>query len=290
MKKRLALIFAAAALSAMAFTGCANSGGEGTEATTADASSAEADTETTTLSAEMQAVYDNYYRPVDTLPQLEGVKKGDTIATIHTSKGDIKVWFFPEYAPKAVENFTTHAKDGYYDNVIFHRVINNFMIQSGDPTGTGTGGESIWGEDFELETSFSLKHFRGALCMANTGQPNSNGSQFYIVQNPSLSDEQKSQLEQFKTNAGEVIHKTADGTEITVGDIWPEAAVDEYIANGGYYSLDMQYTIFGQVYEGMEVVDAIAAAETYDGSNDTQQDKPKEDIVINSIEVGTYEG
>ena len=92
---------------------------------------------------------------VTELPQLEGVKKGDTIATIHTNYGDIKVWFFPKYAPKAVENFTTHAKEGYYNGLIFHRVINNFMIQGGDPT--GAGGESIWGKEFENEVNLNLE-------------------------------------------------------------------------------------------------------------------------------------
>ena len=132
---------------------------------------------------------------VTELPQLEGVKKGDTIATIHTNYGDIKVWFFPKYAPKAVENFTTHAKEGYYNGLIFHRVINNFMIQGGDPTGTGAGGESIWGKEFENEVNLNLRSFRGALCMANAG-PDTNGSQFYIVQNPDIGDEMKSQLEE----------------------------------------------------------------------------------------------
>ena len=122
---------------------------------------------------------------VTELPQLEGVKKGDTIATIHTNYGDIKVWFFPKYAPKAVENFTTHAKEGYYNGLIFHRVINNFMIQGGDPTGTGAGGESIWGKEFENEVNLNLRSFRGALCMANAG-PDTNGSQFYIVQNKNV--------------------------------------------------------------------------------------------------------
>ena len=79
--------------------------------------------------------------------QLSEPNNGDPIAVIKTSMGDITVRLFPQYAPKAVENFTTHAKNGYYDGVIFHRVIENFMIQSGDPTGTGTGGESIWGTE-----------------------------------------------------------------------------------------------------------------------------------------------
>lgn len=93
------------------------------------------------------------------LPQLKGVQKGDTIATLHTNKGDIKVWFFPDYAPKAVENFVTHAKDGYYNGVSFHRVIKDFMIQGGDPKGDGTGGESIWNAPFENEVSLDLRKF-----------------------------------------------------------------------------------------------------------------------------------
>ena len=74
---------------------------------------------------------------------------GEITATINTTLGTIKVKLFPEEAPKAVENFVTHAKNGYYDGIIFHRVIKDFMIQGGDPNGTGMGGESIWGRPFE---------------------------------------------------------------------------------------------------------------------------------------------
>ena len=113
---------------------------------------------------------------------MSEITEGDTVVTINTSMGDSKIKLFPEKAPKAVENFVTHAKNGYYNNVIFHRVINDFMIQGGDPEGTGYGGESIWGKPFEDEFSNELRHFRGALSMANAG-PNTNGSQFFIVQN-----------------------------------------------------------------------------------------------------------
>ena len=88
--------------------------------------------------------------------QTESVKCGDTVATIHTTMGDIKVKLFPQRAPKAVENFVTHAKSGYYDGIIFHRVIKDFMIQGGDPTATGMGGESIWGKSFEDEFDVKL--------------------------------------------------------------------------------------------------------------------------------------
>ncbi|KAL2312428.1 WD repeat containing cyclophilin family peptidyl-prolyl cis-trans isomerase Cyp9 [Schizosaccharomyces pombe] len=102
-------------------------------------------------------------------------------AIIHTTQGDISIKLYPEEAPKAVQNFTTHAENGYYDNTIFHRIIKNFMIQGGDPLGDGTGGESIWKKDFEDEISPNLKHDRPfTVSMANSG-PNTNGSQFFIT-------------------------------------------------------------------------------------------------------------
>lgn len=214
------------------------------------------------------------------LPQLDGVQEGDTIATIHTNKGDIKVWFFDEYAPLAVENFTTHAKEGYYDGVTFHRVINEFMIQGGDPDGTGMGGESIWGTDFDNEVSLNLRNFRGALCMANAGA-DTNGSQFYIVQNDQ-GEEMKQAIEGTDKDATYPSGTLKDGKELTIGEVFPQNVIDAYGELGGYPYLDLGYTVFGQVYEGMDVVDAIAAVETDDS------DKPLEDIIIESIEVGTY--
>ena len=105
-----------------------------------------------------------------------------TSATLHTSAGDITLTLFPDHAPKAVENFITHARQGYYDRTIFHRIIKQFMIQGGDPEGTGTGGTSIWGKEFDDEIS-DLKHEAYTLSMANAG-PNSNGSQFFITTVP----------------------------------------------------------------------------------------------------------
>ena len=98
--------------------------------------------------------------------------------------GDISIRLFPEDCPKTVENFITHAKNGYYDNLIFHRVISNFMIQTGDPKGDGTGGESIWGDEFEDEIRTHLKMDRPfTVSMANAG-PNTNGSQFFVTSVP----------------------------------------------------------------------------------------------------------
>ncbi|KAK2968073.1 hypothetical protein RJ640_000488 [Escallonia rubra] len=100
---------------------------------------------------------------------------------LHTTLGDIHMKLYPEECPKTVENFTTHCRNGYYDNLIFHRVIKGFMIQTGDPLGDGTGGQSIWGREFEDEFHKSLRHDRPfTVSMANAG-PNTNGSQFFIT-------------------------------------------------------------------------------------------------------------
>lgn len=189
-------------------------------------------------------------------PQLE-----DTVATIKTSMGEIKIKLFPEQAPKAVENFVTHANNGYYDGLIFHRVINDFMIQGGDPKGTGTGGESIWGHPFKDEFSGELHNIRGALSMANAG-PNTNGSQFFIVQAKSVPEDM---LEQMRC-ANE--------------DLFPTECIEAYEKMGGTPWLDFRHTVFGQVFEGMDVVDAIAAAPADYFSN-----KPATDIIIETITV-----
>ncbi|WP_165006752.1 MULTISPECIES: peptidylprolyl isomerase [unclassified Enterococcus] len=189
------------------------------------------------------------------LPQLSSeVAENEDLVEMVTSKGTIKMKLFPEYAPKAVENFMTHAKDGYYDGLTFHRVIKDFMIQGGDPKGNGTGGESIWGKGFETEIDNHLYNIRGALSMARSQDPNSNGSQFFIVQN---SDD---------------VH---DGL---LKDDYPQAIIDSY-KNGGSPNLDGEYTVFGQVIEGMDVVDKIAEVET-DSSN-----KPKEEVKIEKINI-----
>jgi len=178
------------------------------------------------------------------------------VAIINTTMGEIRIVLFPKEAPKAVENFTTHAKDGYYDGVTFHRVMNEFMIQGGDPQGTGMGGESIWNEGFENEISNELYHFNGALSMANTGQPNSNGSQFFIVQ----------------------LHELRQAPDSSL----PDLVKQKYEEIGGTNWLDGKHTVFGQVISGMDVVDAIAAVEV------DANDKPVEPVTINSIVITTY--
>ncbi len=113
-------------------------------------------------------------------PQLNLTEFAGPQAVMTTNHGAITLALFPEIAPKAVENFMSLAKQGYYNDVTFHRVITDFMIQGGDPTGTGAGGESIWGTPFADEFSLEAFNLRGALSMANAG-PNTNGSQFFIV-------------------------------------------------------------------------------------------------------------
>ncbi len=292
MKRKIALMSAALIALVFALSGCNKSTDEPaaetqqTQQTQESAQEGEQTGQTAenTETPELTDVEKNLLKPVTALPQLDkdAPKAGETVATLHTNKGDISVRFFPEYAPKAVENFITHAKDGYYNGVIFHRVINNFMIQGGDPQGTGTGGESIWGGSFENEVTYNLRNFRGALCMANAGGIDTNGSQFFIVQNPDIGDEAKTQLEEMRGMKDQVFFEHPDIGTLTLGDVYTDEVIDEYINNGGYPSLDGNYTVFGQVYAGMDVVDAIAAVETNDS------DKPLEDIVIESIEVSEY--
>ncbi len=99
---------------------------------------------------------------------------------VSTTMGDFTLELYPSITPKTVENFVVHAKNGYYDGIIFHRVIDNFMIQGGDPTGTGRGGKSIWGSTFEDEIVKDLRHDPGVISMANAG-PGTNGSQFFVT-------------------------------------------------------------------------------------------------------------
>ena len=196
------------------------------------------------------------------IAQLTPPVSGDLVAEIETNLGTVKVKLFPEKAPKSVENFTTHAKNGYYDGVIFHRVIKDFMIQGGDPTGTGRGGESIWGAPFEDEFNLDLRHFYGALSMANAG-PGTNGSQFFIIHANECGENLISQM-----------RNLVDGG-------FPTEITDEYERVGGCPSLDFRHSVFGQVYEGMDVVDVIAKTAT------NPADKPLEDVVITGIKVET---
>lgn len=164
--------------------------------------------------------------------QTEAPKKGDTVAIMETTMGTIKIKLFPEETPKTCANFIALANKGYYEGITFHRVIRDFMIQGGDPTGTGGGGESIYGGDFEDEFRPELTHIKGALSMANRGR-NTNGSQFFILQASQIKD------------------------------------------------LNNRHTVFGQAYEGIDIVDMIASMST------DRDDRPLIDISIVSIKIET---
>ncbi|WP_305792107.1 peptidylprolyl isomerase [Sporosarcina sp. Te-1] len=211
--------------------------------------------EGTTSSAKQTVI--NSEEATTMYPQLTNeVAANEALVVMNTTLGPIKIKLFPEKAPKTVENFLTHAENGYYDGIIFHRVINDFMIQGGDPTGTGMGGESIYGDSFEDEFTMDLFNIRGALSMANAG-PNTNGSQFFIVQ----ANRAPGTADQLKKGG------------------WPDEIAEAYAERGGTPHLDQKHTVFGQVIEGMDVVDKIAQVKT------GRQDKPVEDVSIQSIEI-----
>ncbi|MGM9906583.1 peptidylprolyl isomerase [Limosilactobacillus sp.] len=190
-------------------------------------------------------------------PQLDLAKAQGPKAVIKTNLGTIEVQLFEKLAAKTVKNFVELAKKGYYDGVTFHRVIPDFMIQGGDPTGTGRGGESIYGHPFEDEFSEQLFNFNGALSMANAG-PNTNGSQFFIVSNEHVP---ANMIDQMKM----------------VG--YPQEVIDHYKENGGTPWLDHRHTVFGQVIKGMDVVTAISKVER------DQMDKPKDDVVMEKVTI-----
>lgn len=185
------------------------------------------------------------------LDQVKGPK-----ATIKTSLGDISLQLFPDQAPKTVKNFVELAKQGYYNDVTFHRVIPDFMVQTGDPTSTGAGGESIYGHPFADEFSPELFNLKGAVSMANAG-PNTNGSQFFVVTNRNLSTNLIGQME-------------AAG--------YPAEVIEAY-QNGGTPWLDFHHTVFGQVVSGLDVAIKISQVKR------NFEDRPEEDVLIKAIEI-----
>jgi len=178
--------------------------------------------------------YDSIQVPQDTAFQEQGFQKDDLWVVMTTNHGKIEIRMFPRFAPKTVDNFLALAAKGYYDGLTFHRVIQNFMIQWGDPNGNGTGGESIYGEKFEDEFSPRLTNIPGSLAMANSG-PATNGSQFFINQ-----------------------------------------------VNNDF--LNNKHSVFGQVVNGMEVVEEILTQET------NTSDAPITPVVMEKVEVVQYDG
>lgn len=206
--------------------------------------------------------------PPEVLPQFTEGQEDERVVVMKTSKGEIKIKLFPSYAPKAVENFITHSENGYYDGVTFHRVMEQFMIQGGDPLGTGAGGESIYGAPFEDEFNVELFHVRGALSMANSG-PNTNSSQFFIVQNSVIDP---NLIEVLKSG-----DHAAHDMEYPIP--YPNEVINYYEEHGGTPWLDFKHTVFGQVVQGMDIVDEIAQIPV------NEKAKPLEDVIIETIEV-----
>ena len=220
--------------------------------------------------------------------QLDPPKQGEEIAVITTSEGVIRMRLFEDAAPKTVENFKELAQQGFYDGLTFHRVIYDFMIQTGDGD-----GQSIYGATFEDEFQENLLNLRGAVSMANTGQPDTNGTQFFINQSTartfpgweyyeSLYDLYEISAEMF---ASQYSINPPDFSKLTdeVKTLYEENGGNPYL-DGAYTVSGTGHTVFGQVFDGMDVVDAIASVPTDESA------RPLEDVTIESIEITTYEG
>jgi peptidyl-prolyl cis-trans isomerase B (cyclophilin B) len=245
--------------------------------------------------------------------KVEDIK--DVVEIEMSVKGHGKMSFelYHDVAPATVENFVKLTTEGFYSGKVFHRVMNGFMIQGGDPNGNGTGGESIWGEDFEDEFNANLLNLRGSLAMANSG-PATNGSQFFINQKKVASKKDSipfsTYFSQFVSNSENIKFLTSEYNKNLNGEKSEYATLEEYIANyiadylatdngvrmdprrvpdavwelyrkyGGNIELDGAWksrgghTVFGQVVSGLNIVDKIAEVET------DSNDKPKEDVVI----------
>ena len=222
--------------------------------------------------------------------QLEKPHQGEEIAILQTNMGDIKIKFLDEVAPKAVENFKTHSKNGYYNGLIFHRVIKDFMIQGGDPTGTGTGGASIWGKEFEDEFSTKAFNIKGAVAMANHGK-NTNGSQFFINQAGKETfkgwDQATKNYEVYKKDSAMFTARyggTIDMSKITdeIKNLYNEHGGNPHL-DGAFNTNNTGHTVFAQVFEGLDVVDKIANVQVSNSS------KPVSDVVIKNVEIKTFE-
>lgn len=266
-------------------------------------------------------VGENGSRTADALGfQLEKPALGEKIVVFETTMGNIYMRLFPNSAPITVTNFVGLVENGYYNGISFHRVIDGFMIQGGDPEGTGMGGNSVWGTAFEDEFNANLLNIRGSVSMANTSSPNTNTSQFFINQNKT--SHTKETLD-YNTLYGAYYSNYKDTLEnnykyceqqygATFKDMYPtvegfiKAEIDNAIAknailsnkvpnevwelyktHGGNITLDgawkagTGHTVFAQVFKGMDIVDSIAAVET------DENDKPLTAVIINKAYTTT---
>lgn len=200
-------------------------------------------------------------QPRHPLPQMNLPQDGDTVVLIETSEGSISAVLYEDLAPKACQNFIALADSGYYDGLLVHKAIADFVMQTGDPTLTGTGGEAAGGAGIAPEYVERLHNFTGALGMAS-GEDGLGHSQFYIVAGGAVSEEYVAAMQQAGYSAD---------------------VIEAYGQLGGQPSLDYNYTVFGHVYEGLDIVKEIAAAKTDD------YNRPKKDIQVYSITVSVYQ-
>lgn len=253
--KKIIASAAAAILSLTALTGC-----EGT----LDVKDPSGGTDNQSTAARTEAI--NFTKP----------EIGEKIAVITVKDyGEIKIKLFPEQTPKAVENFMGLADMEYYNEIIFHRVIPSFMNQTGDPRGDGTGGKSIWGEEFEGELGEGLYHFSGAVAYAHTQYSFTNGSQFYIVNTA------EGECKYGGTYQDDGSYRELASFE-EAGMDYPESVKQLYTEKGGVPYLDGGYTVFGQVFEGMDIVRAIGKSET------DENDKPLTQVVMENVRIEEY--
>lgn len=199
------------------------------------------------------------------LEQFKIPEKGEEIAVIETDHGIIKIRLFPEIAPKAVENFKTLAREGYYNGKTFHRIRKDDFIMAVDSLKEENYKNSIWGEPFEDEFNSEYCHFRGAVSMANRGA-NTNESSFFIVKRDYVDDDIIEIMKELGEDEG-----------------FSQGAINTYETLGGLYELDFKHTVFGQVFEGIEIVDAISNVDL------DFIFEPMEPVIIKKVEIVKYE-
>lgn len=271
MLKKIITAFVCSTLAAAALSSCGKqievSTTESSSKTDSKTSSASSAPSGDITSADDFRDAEGYFHINNEIANFTAPENGEQIIIMKVKDyGEIKIRLFPEYMSDGVQNFVELAKEGYYDGLTFHRVINEFMIQGGDPMGTGMGGESVWGGSFDGGVTDKLIHVAGALAYANSGSTATNGSQFYIVTG-SVSNEEE------LTGMGDYY-----------GIKYSDKAKELYTTIGGAPWLDGNYTVFGQVYDGLDVALKIQKAEVDANS------MPMEKIIMESVTVGEYNG